>query len=61
MKLHVDWLVLVAALNVVAAMVCAVVLVGVSRESWAVAAPIVGWLATAAIVYLVVLRDRGLS
>lgn len=61
MKLRVDWLVLVAALNVVAAMVCAVVLVGVSRESWAVAAPIVGWFATAVLVYFVVLRERGLS
>lgn len=61
MKLRVDWLVLVAVLNVVAAMVCAVVLVGVSRESWAVAAPIVGWLVTAVLTYAVMLRERGLS
>lgn len=61
MKLHIDWLVLVAVLNVVAALVCALVLVGVSRESWAVAAPVVGWLVTAVLTYAVMLRERGLS
>lgn len=62
MKLHVDWLVLVAALNVVVALVVALATpLAVARASWSASLPLVGWLATAAIVYLVVLRDRGLS
>lgn len=61
MKLRIDWLVVAAVLNILAALVCALVLVGVSRESWAVAAPIVGWLVTAVLTYAVMLRERGLS
>lgn len=61
MKLRIDWLVVAALVNVLAALVCALVLVGVSRESWAVAAPTFGWFATAVLVYFAVLRERGLS
>ena len=61
MKLRIDWLVVAALVNVLAALVCAVAVGMVARESWAVATPVVGWFATAALVYFAVLRERGLS
>ncbi len=62
MKLRIDWLVVAALANVVVALVVALATpLAVSRASWSASLPLVGWLATAVIVYLVVLRERGLS
>lgn len=62
MKLRIDWLVVAALANVVVALVVALATpLAVARASWSVSLPLVGWLATAVLVYLVVLRDRGLS
>ena len=48
--------------NVVVALVVALATpLAVSRASWSASLPLVGWLATTVLVYLVVLRDRGLS
>lgn len=61
MKLRVDWLIVAAMVNVLAALVCALAVGVVARESWAVAAPTFGWFATSVLVYFAVLRERGLS